>query len=262
MSHYLSSLIFPLCSPDRRRVQPGKNDPDRKVIAVIGSSVAAGWVTSYKEQYDFKNGWAYRLGRLLEPRGYDLVNVSVPGDTTEGVLKRLEKDLFILDPDYVVIGLSLGNEGIQEKNPEEVRDQFFKGITEIVSQCRARGITPLLGSCYSCDDYNLEQYRHTREMNLALNNLDLPLINLLGALDNGEGHFPKGYTYDSSHPDNRGHEEMFYAVVPGMFSALEKGKQVPELIKGDHSITLTGGSDGQFIVYNPDDVMHSFYPQL
>lgn len=84
-----------------------------KTIAVLGSSVAAGWVTSRDAKHDMANGYAQRLGRLLGPRGFKVVNVSVPGDTTEKVLARLDKDLFPIKPDFVLIALSLENEGIQ-----------------------------------------------------------------------------------------------------------------------------------------------------
>ena len=66
----------------------------QKKVVIIGSSLAAGWVTSREGRYDFQNGFAQRLGRLLAERGFDVVNVSVPGDSTRDVLDRLEKDLF------------------------------------------------------------------------------------------------------------------------------------------------------------------------
>jgi len=230
----------------------------RKVIAVIGSSIAAGWVTSFQHQYDMQNGYAYRLGRFLEPQGYIVKNVSVPGDDTKKVLQRLEKDLFPLAPEFVLIGLSLSNEGIMEQQPEAVMEQFFAGITGIVRQCRARGIIPILGSCYAYNDYNLEHYRLTKAMNMKLNSLDLPLIDFLGALEDGSGHFPAGVTYDWGHPDNRGHEEFFYAIVPGKFAALQKGVKEPVFLKEDGFVRVKQNLGTPALSYVPHHETHSF----
>ena len=183
-----------------------ETDGPAKNIVVIGSSVAAGWVTSYQKKHDFKNGWAFRLERMLKLSNLLVVNASVPGETTSGVLERLEKDVLSKNPDYVVIALSLSNEGIEGGNPEKIYNQYLANMHTIVELCKTNGVVPVIGSCYACDDYNQDQYAYTKKMNLELNAFGVPMINFLGALDDGHGHFPKGCTYDESHPDNAGHE--------------------------------------------------------
>jgi lysophospholipase L1-like esterase len=227
-------------------------------IAVMGSSVAAGWVTSHEGKYDMKNGYAFRLERQLAPLGYDVVNISMPGDTTDGVLKRMEKDLYPLKPDYVIIGLSMANEGIEEKDPDEVFNHYEKGLKKIMDRCRDKDIIPIVGLCYGCDTFEEKHYRYIKTMNLLINTWDVPSINFLGALDDGSGHFPEGYTYDPSHPDNRGHEELFYSIVPSLFQALEQGKALPSRPDEECFVTVESGRKGLPLSFVPADVIHSF----
>lgn len=229
-----------------------------KTIAVVGSSLAAGWVTSFQKRYDFKNGYAYRLGRLMTPLGFNMVNLSVPGDTTTKVLKRIEKDLFSKKPEFAVIGLSLGNEGIEGENPQAVMEKFFNNIEKIVNLCKSKGIVPVLGSCYSCDDYDENHYNLTKEMNLKLNSIGVPMINLLGGLDDGNGHFPSGYTYDSSHPNDIGHEELFYTIVPGIFSSKKPEFTGSKILQNSKYLLIRNNTVTCAVSYIPENVFHSF----
>ncbi|MDH3434834.1 MAG: hypothetical protein OEM60_13295, partial [Gammaproteobacteria bacterium] len=87
-------------------------------IAVWGSSVANG--AGDESQ---RGGYAGRLETLLEPRGWVLFNQSRGGDSTVTIRSRFEPGeapdpdteyLTTVDPAYVLIGLSLGNEGIAQ----------------------------------------------------------------------------------------------------------------------------------------------------
>jgi lysophospholipase L1-like esterase len=233
-----------------------------KIIAVMGSSVAAGWVTSREAAYDHQNGYAQRLGRLLEPRGYKVVNISKPGDTTEKVLKRLEKDLLPLNPDFVILGLSLENEGIRGiggKDPEKVFSGFKENMMQITKKCRDSCIVPVIASCYISDYFDApEHYEYTKKMNIQINTWDVPSINLMGALDNGSGRFVKGYTFDFDHPNSRGHEEMFYTIVPSLFEALDVGKPQPVRQDGEGFVTIKRNKEGIPLSYIPEDIIHSF----
>ncbi|MCJ7581744.1 MAG: GDSL-type esterase/lipase family protein [Candidatus Aminicenantes bacterium] len=202
----------------------GKKQP---IIAILGSSMAAGWVTSREAKFDMKNGWAFRLERLLAPKGYRVINISMPGDTTDKVLDRLEKDLFPLDPDIVIISLSLENEGIRglwDKEPQKVYADFRDNLKIIIEKCKKNGISPVVASCYASDNFTEDwHYAFIKKMNLELAQWQIPGINLLGALDDGTGRFVEGITFDLDHPDSVGHEELFHSIVPGMFDKILQG---------------------------------------
>ena len=233
-------------------------DRNKKVV-ILGSSVAAGWVTSYQEKYDMQNGYAYRLARQLEPQGWEVVNISIPGFDTKSTIGRFEEDVLPLGPGYVLIGLSMSNEGLETKDPDSVFNSYHSGMMELISLCRKNNIMPIVGLCYSNDNYTEKQYGYIKKMNLLINSLDVPCVNLLGVLDDGNGHFPEGYTFDPNHPDDRGHEEMFYAFVPDIFDALNAGKVLPPSdILNTKMLAMTKGSATHEICYIPADVMHSF----
>jgi lysophospholipase L1-like esterase len=209
------------------------------------------------------NGYGQRLGRLLGPRGFKVVNISVPGDTTEKVLARMEKDLFPLNPDFVVIALSLENEGIRGlwgKDSEQVYAGFKTGLREIINRCRQRGITPVLASCYPNDNFvQPADYARIKNMNMEIGTWDLPSINLLGALDNGDGQFVPGIAFDLDHPADLGHRELFHSIVPSLFQALEAGKPLPvrQTGSGFTAFGNTGLNTGN-LSFVPSDPVHSF----
>jgi lysophospholipase L1-like esterase len=241
-------------------LQPVKENA--KVIAVMGSSVAAGWVTSREAAYDHQNGYAQRLERLLEPRGYKVINISRPGDTTDKVLNRMDKDLLPLNAHFVIIGLSLENEGIRGiggKDPEQVFAGFKENMHKIILKCRNAGIVPIIASCYVSDYFCApEHYEYTKKMNIQINTWDVPSINLMGALDNGSGRFVKGHTFDFDHPDSKGHEEMFYTIVPSLFEALDSGKPQPARQDGSGFVTIKRKKRGIPLSFIPEDIIHSF----
>lgn len=238
-----------------------QNDPigvSPKKIVIIGSSLAAGWVTSRTERHDFQNGFAQRLARLLAERGFEVVNVSVPGDTTQDVLDRLEKDLFPHNPDIAMVFLSLGNEGLASDTPEKAVSNFKSGMERIIARLKAKGIMPVIGSCYASNLYSANAYLLVKETNLWLNELNLPYINLLGGLEDGSGHFPGELLFDASHPMNRGHEELFYAIPLGLFPSLLAARPVPVAVDSQGIASPSRPSDRPMLCHVPQDVMHSF----
>lgn len=236
--------------------------PRGKTIAVIGSSVAAGWVTAREAGQDMKNGWAFRLARHLEPLGYKVVNLSVPGDTTEKVLARLEKDLLSLQPDIAVISLSLENEGIRGiggRDPRKVYEGFGTNLRRIIAECRERNIVPVVASCYANDNFgDPATYRFIVGMNLEMGSWGVPVINFLGGVDRGDGRFVKGLTFDLDHPADRGHRELFLSIVPGLFEALAAGRPAPKWDAGPGCFSVGKGGRGGYMSCVPADPMHSF----
>ena len=251
----LGSLAAP---PAEAGPGPGRE----KVIAVMGSSVAAGWVTAREAKQDMQNGYAYRLGRLLAPRGFKVVNISVPGDTTQKVLDRLDKDLFPLNPDFAVIALSLENEGIRGiggKDPARVYAGFQENLRSIMAKCRERNIVPVIGTCYANDNFDKPaHYEFITQMNLEIGSWDVPSVNLLGALDRGDGLFVEGITFDLDHPADAGHRELFHSIVPSLFEALAAGKPQPRRDTEAKGTTLGAHGRAEIVSYVPDDILHSF----
>lgn|GEM_PF-2152204 len=211
-------------------VAPGAS-PEK--VVVLGSSVAWGQGASPQSQ-----GWAYRLQNLLQNQApivpgsevkWQVANASIPGDTTGKVLARFQNDLVNAHPDgdIVIIGLSLANEGLVGANDaaaQSVYESFRSGMAEIISRCRQNGYYPVIGLVYPNGNYTASQYGFVKRMNLLLNSWNVPSFNFLGGPDNGSGKWAPGHETDPYHPNNAGHGEMYYTIVPSLFDAIAAGK--------------------------------------
>ena len=243
-------------------------------VAIWGSSVANGTGDETNQ-----GGYAGHLQKLLAERGWELVNQSRGGDNTVTIAARFEpgatpeentKYLTSVDPAYVIIGLSLGNEGIAQCQPgqsdrctnsiaeaDAVFEQFASGLQRLIARARAAGITPVVALAYARSDFWEREYSLTRRMNLLINSWDVPSFNTLGAVDDGQGRWARGLWGDPFHPNAAGHEEMAYSFVPSLFAALRAGKPTPQR-------TRTGGfaqvraDSPDAMSYDVADTMHSF----
>ncbi|MCP4709924.1 MAG: SGNH/GDSL hydrolase family protein, partial [Planctomycetes bacterium] len=230
---------------------------DRYKLAVMGSSVA------YGSGADSNHGYAYNLDQLLQQRyqngqglNWEMVNISIGGNNTIDVLNRFDRNLIPTCAKYVVFGLSLGNEGIHE-NGQPAFDQFRDNMLVLIQRARNHNIEPLVVNCYARGDFNETDYQYTREMNLLINSWDVPSINVLGAIDDGSGQWVDGYWADPWHPNTAGHLEMFYAIVPSLFDALDLGKPLPQKVDGSF-VTIENPDSPAPVQFTPDAVMHPF----
>lgn len=109
--------------------------PDPPVLLVVGDSLSA----AYK--IPVQSGWVHLLAKRLARRGYDyeVVNASIPGDTTAGGLARLPDELKRYDPAVVVIELG-GNDGLQGLGPAQMREN----LKQMVALAQGSGARVLL----------------------------------------------------------------------------------------------------------------------
>jgi lysophospholipase L1-like esterase len=248
-------------------------DGDRS-IAFFGSSVPNGTGDETGQ-----GGYTGRMRTLLEPRRWDVLNRSRGGDNTVTIAPRFEPEgaadpdtryLTTGDPGYAVLALSLGNEGIMQCAPGQTRrctatkdeadgiyEQFATGLWDLVERTRAKGIVPIVTLCYTRSDFSEREYEYTRRMNLLINSWDVPSINLLGAIDDGQGRWARGFVADALHPNSAGHTEMAYAFVPSLFDALAAGKPIPVKPTASGFVRISGGSAAP-LSFSPDAPMRSF----
>lgn len=204
--------------------------PNELKIVVLGSSVPFG------QGATDKYGYAARYGALLSQRAaagqgaaWQLTNISIPGDNTVKVLARWQRDLRPQHGRYVVLALSLGNEGIHERG-QPMFDQFKANLQQLVARARAEGMVPVVTNCYTRNDYTPADYAFIKQMNLLLHAWAVPSANLLGTVDDGAGHWAAGYWNDALHPNDLGHAELAHALVPSLFDALRAGKAQPRRV--------------------------------
>jgi lysophospholipase L1-like esterase len=235
-------------------------------IAVWGSSVANGTGDELR-----KEGYTGRLRELLAPRGWQVFNQSRGGDNTVRIAPRFEptgqpdpqtRYLTTVNPNYVLIGLSLGNEGIAGVTTKAEKDavytQFETGLRNYIAKSRERHIVPIVTLCYARNDFTAVEYEYTRRMNLLINTWDVPSVNFLGAVDDGTGKWADGFWNDALHPTAAGHAELTTTFVPSLFEALERAKPLPSKpIDAGFAHVMPANGGGMLTVAVPD-TMHPF----
>jgi lysophospholipase L1-like esterase len=230
----------------------------KKNIVFFGSSVCKG--TGDKTTL----GYAGRFALKLDTSKWKYFNASKGGDNTIKISGRLDTNLYNVSPDYVVIGLSLGNEGFIQPKTEiakgRITERFRTGLLRLADSISAHGAKVVIANCYANNQADEITYQLTREMNSIINEWPIPSINLLGAIDNGSGKWVPGFWKDDLHPNDPGHEEMSLTIVPTLFDAIEKGKPVPYRDwRSDYMILRTDQSmEDDPLKVKVNGKMHSF----
>jgi lysophospholipase L1-like esterase len=241
--------------------QAARLNPRR--IAVFGSSVANG-----RGDETLHDGWAGQLRILMAQRGWEVLQQSRGGDNTKTLALRFAPEgapdpkvryLTTVNPSYVVIGLSFGNEGLFEgktkAEKDAVYDQYLKGIKSVVDRARQNSIIPVVALNYPRMSYTAQDYEYVRRANIEQSTWDVPTVNFLGAGDDGNGHW--AFDWDDKHPQASGHKEVSLSFVPSLFEALEKGKPSPARVTGANGFTRIAGGAAP-LTFAPDETMHPF----
>ncbi|MCI1186995.1 GDSL-type esterase/lipase family protein [Hymenobacter sp. DH14] len=228
-------------------------------IAFIGSSVITGVGATNNR------GYSTLYSELLTRRAtagtggpWVTTNLGVPGNNTIDVLNRFENDVLPTGSKFVMVGLVLGNEGIITGG-QATFDQFRTNMQRIINLARADGLIPVVNLGYGRNDYAATQYTFVRQMNLLIHGWNVPSVNLLGGVDDGNGRYATGYWWDALHPNDLGHPEMLYTIVPSLFDALNANKPLPRR-KVSNGITLTkaNGAATNIIRMVPEELVHPF----
>ena len=229
---------------------------DNLKISFMGSSVAHGQGAQDLE------GYTYQFDQILKRRtmdegtaGFYRSDISIGGNNTINLLNRYERDLIGDCSKYVVFGLSLGNEGVHE-NGQTAFDQFEKNLKLLIQKAKSDGKIPVVVNNYTRADYNSSDYNYIKQMNLLIGEWDVSSVNVLGAIDDGNGKWAEGYKDDALHPNKAGHTEFTYAFVPSLFEALEANKPLP-VFTNTTSISFTNSTTG-VLNFTPENIVHPF----
>ena len=229
---------------------------DEYKISAFGSSVCNGQGAT-----DFK-GYAYLYGQQLEkryrqqlsPHPFHVSGISIGGNNTRNLLHRFA-DMTRDASRYVIIGLSLGNEGVHEATDKmAVVNQFTTNLQTLIAQIREQGKVPVVMNNYTRGDFTDDDYKAVKQANIQIHQWDVASVNTLGAIDDGTGKWAAGFIADNAHPNTDGHREFMYAIPPSLFDALASGKTLPE-----RDLTRLMFLDaGASLRFTPEGIMHPF----
>ena len=177
------------------------------MIAVFGDSIAFG-------EHDSKGGWATRL-----KKDFKIINRSICGETTIGLLKRLKQSLDELHPDIIIIALGMNDSSRFYKNHRVPLKDFKKTYLLIVELSKAYakkviclGLTKVneslvnpipLETVSSYDNTSIKKYDEVIKKIAKKNKSKyVYLFNLLEKKD----------LEDGLHPNSIGHLEMYKLI--------------------------------------------------
>ncbi|KKD36712.1 MAG: DUF1796 family putative cysteine peptidase [Limnoraphis robusta] len=192
-------------------------------IAVVGSSVAIGcssWLL---------RGWAWHLEKALhEKYGHILVNLSELGANVSTTIDRFPLIVAPEQPDIVIIALSLGNEGLAYCPPHQqraVQRRYERGLQQLVKMTKELGAMPILAGLYPNGDYTLEHNLLLRDTHNRMLSWGVTVLNWLDAVDDGEGRWKPGISFDTAHPNSLGHRLMYDQIDLRLFE-IDKDKLI------------------------------------
>jgi lysophospholipase L1-like esterase len=208
-------------------------------VLVFGASITQGF-------WDTKGGWVGRLRKYYDEKALQniqqdnystIFNLGISGDTTAGLLKRLDAETEARKNQELAFIFSIGTNnaavegnGKQWSSPETYRSE----LEQIIEKARKYSSKIMLVGMSSCDEtkttpvfwqdinytndrmFEFEQVMRqvSREQNLA----HVPVFEVLKEKQEaGEEMFADGL-----HPNNKGHELIFKLVQPKLDELLTK----------------------------------------
>ena len=201
--------------------------PAEQRVCFFGSSVCRGVGA------DALHGYAAQVTEAL-PAGWESVNISIDGNNTYDLFARFDRDMTPVEAKYVVIGISLGNEGLHEKGARAMLS-YRENMPCLIRMLQEQGRVVVVTNNYPRADFNEVDYADLCDVNLEVQQWDVPTINVFGTIDDGAGRWAAHLWNGSDiyHPNQLGHEAMA--------SAFPKSKKAQRLLSiGENSRHFSG----------------------
>jgi lysophospholipase L1-like esterase len=219
-----------------------KPSPEGLKVVVIGSSVALGcsaWLL---------RGWAWHLEQSLKQLGHQLVNVSALGANVGTTIARFTTAVAPEQPDIVIIALSLGNEGfvaaIAPPQQRAIQRRFENGLQQLIKMTRDLGAQPILAGLYPNAGYTIAHQVLMQATAQRMSHWGVPVLDWFDLLNDGQGRWQAGLSFDPAHPNTVGHRLMYEAIDLSLF------ERNPHQSKPTEFASTTGFSDAEIPVKN------------
>ncbi len=177
------------------------------MIAVFGDSIAFG-------HNDLKGGWATRL-----KKDFEIINRSISGEDSIGLLNRLKKSLDELQPDIIIIAIGINDSSIFYKNHRVQLKDFKKTYSLILELSKVYskkiiclGLTRVdeslvdpipWNTLVSYDNKSVEKYDSAIKKIAEKNKAEyICLFDLLEKKDLDDG----------LHPNSKGHQKLYKEI--------------------------------------------------
>lgn len=197
--------------------------PDSSLtVMILGDSLSTG----YGLPADVS--WVNLLKQRMQTHSphYQVVNISISGETTLGGRNRIEQAINTHRPDIVIIGLG-GNDGLRGASIQSIHDN----LEAIIQACQRNHVTPVLAGMQLPPNYGIAYTQKFRNLYPQLaERYQLKLIPFLLA---GFGEKREFFLADGIHPDVQAQEiitenvwQVLYPMLDAGYSSAQKRIQV------------------------------------
>jgi lysophospholipase L1-like esterase len=188
----------------------------QKVIVGYGSSSMEGYGTDNIET----DGFLSLLANKLDPNLYKVYNRGDSAEYTEVAIERFHKDVAPLNPDFVILGYTLGNEGfVSNADKIGVYQRFKKNLLQLCHMVQQIGAVPIVMNQAPTNYFTVEVYHYSQKLNAELEVMGIHAIDWAGVVDAMDGTakpIPSVMT-DNVHYNNQAHVEICNAIPPSLF---------------------------------------------
>lgn len=247
MKKYLRTYLMPALLLVSCMLLSACKSPAEQRVCFFGSSVCRGVGA------EALHGYAAQVTETL-PAGWESVNISIDGNNTYDLFARFDRDMTPVEAKYVVIGISLGNEGLHEKGARAVLS-YRENMPRLIRMLQEQGRVVIVTNNYPRADFNMVDYADLCDVNLEVQQWDVPTINVFGTIDDGHGRWAAHLWNGSDiyHPNQLGHEAMASAFPLTLWEALQAGKPLPEYI------STQGDENGvECVTFQPEGQVQSY----
>ncbi len=193
-------------------------------IMVFGDSLSAAYGINVAD------GWVALMAARLQPRGVEVVNASISGETSSGGLARIKADLASIKPSIVLLALG-ANDGLRGLPVAAMQ----KNLNAIVTACRAAGARVVVIGIQIPPNYGTDYTKNFNAVFPALatqNSAPLVAFLLDGVADKLEL-----FQADRLHPVAAAQPRVLQNVMPAVELALKKSPT--KAIKTTHTTDST-----------------------
>jgi lysophospholipase L1-like esterase len=224
---------------------------ERKDVALMGSSSTEGTGTTDR----LTKGYVELLKAKLGSK-YNVVNRGVGGDNTSGGIARFYKDIAPLNPDFVVLAFTLGNEGyVSATDKRALVNQFKNNILRLCHMVKQLGAVPIVMTQAPTRAYDAVFYDYSQKLTEELEAAGVHMCDWGGVVDAMDGTFKPidSIMNDDVHYKDAAHVEICNCIPPTLFdeAAFKRGGYLTSLKGYINTGALVSQSP---IYYEPTDI--------
>ncbi|WP_077919744.1 hypothetical protein [Spirosoma sp. 209] len=202
----------------------------RKRVLVVGSSSAVG------NSAPGNNGAMQQLATALSAT-HSFVNRAVGGSYSSQWINRIDQDLQEVNPHYVIVWLTLGNEWSNALQGDVVGyDTFTVNYGQLVNKIRAVGAIPIMIDSLTRPGLSPAQYSLVKQEWAQINTLPAYVLGVGALGDDGTGGYLPAINADNIHWNDLGHQQAVktmpreYLQVSAMMPALNRSTEAGRMV--------------------------------